>query len=116
MGWWRGFTHSDLYAALLGEHDAYMDYRRELMQAIGELTSTQKSQLLLHLLEDDHQGLDIIDSRKWRWHEYTTEARLRPTDCQCSRCLEANRAVAEHLGGGASSGQGEPRPEPGDHG
>lgn len=71
MDWYRArLTRSDLVAAIVGDHNAYMDHRREIMGAITQLTTTERAQLLLYLLEADYQALEIIDGRKWRYYEH----------------------------------------------
>jgi hypothetical protein len=46
-----------------------MDKRREIMEAVAQLTERERCQLLLYLLEEDFRALEIIDGRKWRYYE-----------------------------------------------
>ena len=56
-----------------------MSIRREIIGAIGELSSREKGQLLLFLLEDSPRALETIDDGRWRWHESAEAPPIVPT-------------------------------------
>lgn len=54
----------------MDEHTAEMDYQKELLEAISELSDREKAQVLFGLLKADPQGLDYLDSRQWAWEQH----------------------------------------------
>lgn len=47
-----------------------MDYQKELLEAISELSHKERGQVLFGLLKADPQGLDYLDSRQWSWEQH----------------------------------------------